>query len=100
MIKFSKDEIVSLEDAKKLAPKYVKFIQERKNFDLVMDTFDALKKGQAVLTCHDGVFVRAKVTSVKHDDFRAVDGPVVRVATKEWSWRVDGSDYAWPLPKE
>ena len=40
------------------------------------------------------VFVKGKISSVNSDDFRAVDGPVVRFGTSEATWRVDGDRYA------
>jgi hypothetical protein len=90
--------IISEEEAKKLSPDYVQFITGKDDtWDKIIPYFDKLKKGQSVITFIDGVFVRAKVSSINHNDFRAVDGPLVRVSNGEYSWRVDGDKYAFPI---
>jgi len=91
--------IVSKEEAKKLAPDYVKFVlnNDDKVMDKILHEFNKLKKGQTVLTYTDGVFVRAKVSSINSDCLEAQDGPVIRVSNGEFSWRVDGDKYAFPL---
>jgi hypothetical protein len=74
------------------------------NYDLfpfIDEAFSKLRKGNKAITGIRGsngkiTFVRVVVTSVNHDDFRAVDGPVVRVGNDEYTWRVDGSGYAYP----
>ena len=99
--KFTKN-ILTREQAFQLAPDYVKY--QEGDFDLwakIMPVFDKLKRGDVVVTCREKVFLKARVTSINHNDMRAIDGPVVRVRTDEYSWRVDGCDYAYPLePKK
>jgi hypothetical protein len=81
-----------------LSPKYVQFAEgDWKAFDSVNAAFSKLRRGQKVITCVDGQFILAKVSSVNNDDIRAVDGPVVRVSNGESSWRVDGNGYAFPV---
>lgn len=90
--------LLTRDEALALAPDYVRFIED-KDFDFldkILPKFNELRKGQEVVTCNDGQFVRAKVTSVNSNDMRAVDGPVVRVGNGEYTWRVDGCDYAYP----
>lgn len=91
--------LISRKDAMAISPDYVAFVEgDFDKFDVVYAAFEKLKRGQAVIT-YDSigkVFVRAKITSINHNDFRAVDGPIVRVSNGEFSWRVDGSGYAWP----
>jgi len=89
------------DEAKKLAPDYVKYAKgDFSFFDKIFAAFNKLKKGQNVVTFCGGVFVKAKISSIKHDDVRAIDGPVVRVSSGEWSWRVDGDGYAFPIDAE
>jgi uncharacterized protein YcbK (DUF882 family) len=64
----------------------------------------ASRKGQAVIVAikdyadpAKNCYVRAKISSVNHTDFRAVDGPVIRVKAGNLSWRVDGSDHFLPV---
>lgn len=95
-----KSGIISREEALKLCPDYVAFVEG--NFDLfetVMANFSKARHGTQAITASGGygaplTFVRVKVASVKSDDIRAVDGPVVRVTNGEYSWRVDGDKYA------
>jgi len=92
--------VISREDALKISPDYVRYAEG--DFDLyekIYAKFSKLKKGQRVLTFSDRKFVLAKVTSINSNDFRAVDGPVVRVSNGEYSWRVDGDGYAYPVNK-
>jgi len=90
--------IVSREEALKLAPDYVAFVEgDHDKFEAVEKKFSKLTLGKKVLTCSDGIFVFARVSSIKNDDPRAIDGPVVRVTNGEFSWRVDGNDYAYPV---
>lgn len=35
-----------------------------------------------------------KVTSVDHNSYQAIDGPVIRVGDDTGTWRIDGSEYA------
>lgn len=90
--------VISKQEAIQLAPDYVEFVEG--NFDkyeAVEKEFSKLRVGQKVLTYDDGVYVIAKVSKVDHNDPRAVDGPIVRVSNGEYSWRVDGDRYAYPL---
>ena len=91
--------VISRDEAIKLAPEYVAYIEESKGFSALFDKFNNLRRGQRVLTHlrDSGDYVLAKVTSINHDDIRAIDGPVVRVGNGEYTWRVDGNGYAWPL---
>jgi hypothetical protein len=89
--------VISREEAVKAAPDYVAFVEgDFDKFDKVSKAFGRLRKGQSVITFTHGQFVIAKVSSISHDDIRAVDGPVVRVTNGEYSWRVDGNGYAYP----
>jgi len=90
--------IISRDEALKVSPDYVAFVEGNFDaFDKVDAAFTGLKKKQAVITYIDGQFVRANVTSINNNTFRAVDGPVVRVSNGEYSWRVDGDRYAYPV---
>ena len=93
--------IISKEQAKSLAPDYVAFIEAPASnfsaFDKIEQKFTALKKGQNAISYHDGQYVQVKISQVNHNDFRAVDGPIVRVSNGEFSWRVDGDKYAYPI---
>lgn len=93
--------LITRDEALQLAPDYVKAVEGKGDFDTMMDKvlpkFEKLKKGQACITCEDGQFVKVKVSSVKRDCIQAVDGPVVRVGNGEYTWRVDGCDYAYPI---
>jgi hypothetical protein len=109
-IKLTKDGIMKLtkgvisrSEAVKLAPDYVKFIESKglEHFDLwgtqINPKFEKLKRRQKCLTFLNGQYIKVEVCSIIHDDIRAVDGPIVRVGNGEYSWRVDGAHYAWPL---
>jgi len=90
-------KVISRDEALKVSPHYVAFVEgDWDAFNKVEKVFEGLKRGQEVITFDKGEFVLAKVTSINHDDFRAVDGPIVRVSDGESSWRVDGSKYAYP----
>jgi len=92
--------VISRKEALKICSKYVKFVEgDHDRFNYVSKAFDKIKKGQSVLTYTDGQFVITKVTLVDKNDFRAIDGPVVRVSNGEYSWRVDGDKYAYPVAK-
>ena len=96
--KFTKG-VVTHHEAYKLAPVYVKFIEEKDYAALhaqILPAFGKLRVGQAVLTFAEGVYVKAKVTSIRQPNWDA-DGPVVRVGNGEYTWRVDGNRYAYPL---
>ena len=94
--------VVSREDAMKMAPDYVAFAEGNSvfcdsEFDKVEEKFLKLRVGQKVITRHDDEYVIVKVSSVNRNDPRAIDGPIVRVSDGEFSWRVDGCDYAYPV---
>ena len=89
--------VISRAQAMKVSPDYVAFAEgDFDKFEAVSKQFSALKRGQKVITYVDGKYVTAKVSSINHSDFRAIDGPVVRVSNGEYSWRVDGNGYACP----
>jgi len=101
--------VISRDEAAVLAPDYVKYRdimdstgEYPREFDELLDkVFEAcngLKRGQTAITCNDGVYVKVKVTSVTRS-WMNEDGPVVRVGNGEWTWRVDGNEYAWPIRK-
>jgi len=90
--------LISRSKALRVSPDYVAFVEG--DFDAwgnVTDIFDALKRGQKVITYVEGKFVEAKVTMVDNKSFRAIDGPVIRVSNGEYSWRVDGDCWAYPI---
>lgn len=92
--------IVSRADALKISPDYVAFVEgDFDKFNVVDEKFSKLKRGAEVITYlhSEKVFVRAKVSKVDHNSYQAIDGPVIRVSNGEYSWRVDGSGFAWPL---
>ena len=93
--------VITREEAIALAPAYVKFIEDKtvmsESYPLVMAAFEKLKKGQKVVTFSEGIYVRAKVTSINSRSIRDIDGPVVRVGNDEYTWRVDGNHYAYPI---
>ena len=90
--------IISRKQALQISPDYVAFIEgDHSKFNVIDKAFQTLKRNQMVLTFDDGKFVIAKVTSINHDDIRAIDGPIVRVCNTLFSWRVDGDRYAVPL---
>jgi len=96
--------VISRDEAMKLAPDYVRYAEHEEGcwdilFDKIMPLFEKLKRGQKVLTYEtlDEVYVVCKVSSINHNDIRAVDGPIVRVGNGEYTWRVDGDGYAYPL---
>lgn len=102
--------VISKDEARRLAPDYVKYrdiMGSKGEFppefyklsEKVLEVCNGLKRGQSAVTCDDGVYVKVKVTSVTRS-WKNEDGPVVRVGNGEWTWRVDGCDYAWPLKKE
>lgn len=100
--------IISRDEALKISPDYVAYVEgDFSKWQGIIEEFESLKQGQDVLTFNQttwarkgrnkGQFVRARVTSIDYHDFRAVDGPIVRVTNGEFSWRVDGNKYAFPL---
>ena len=91
--------VITRDEAFKLAPHYVEYIEGDRDilFETVIPAFDELKRGKPVITFINGVYVRAKVSKVERGSYRAVDGPVIRVSNDEYSWRVDGDKYAFPI---
>ena len=91
--------IIGRAEAERISPEYARFAADgdRGALDAVLGPFAGLRRGQRVLTHHGGEFVLARVTSVNGDDWRAVDGPIVRVGNGEFTWRVDGDRYAFPV---
>ena len=88
----------------KIAPDYITaFDYKNKNsseaFFRVWDKFNALKRGQLVITKakNNRGYIIAKVTSVKFDNWIEPEQPVLRVTDGEYSWRVDGDAFAYPL---
>lgn len=98
--------LVTRDEALKISPAYVAFVEQHKFDDALLHPFYwdfentdqwgyptcGIKKGQQLLTYVDGQYVSVKVTSVvnpKHD----ADGPTVRVGNGEYTWRVDGDKY-------
>ena len=105
--------IITREEALKLAPDYVAFVEQHALSDAILNPFmwdydkldghgyatHGVKVGQDALTYFDGQFVRVKITSTKQPGHDA-DGPVVRVGNGEYTWRVDGAKYAFIIPKQ
>jgi len=90
--------IISRDEALKISQDYVAFVEgDFDAWDKVYAVFGKLKRNQPVLTFTNGSFVKAKISSINHNDMRAIDGPIVRVSNGEFSWRVDGDRYAVPL---
>jgi hypothetical protein len=92
--------VINRDEAVRLAPDYVAWLENHKDnplyWDKISAAFDKLKVGQKVVTFMGGIYVLAKVSSSKMPHWEA-DGPVVRVSNGEYSWRVDGDRYAYPL---
>lgn len=96
-VKQSTDRI-SRTKAFQIAPDYVKFTEgDFSAWHTVNEAFEKLRKGQRAITFLDGEYMEVTVTSINHNDIRAVDGPIVRVGNDKGTWRVDGCGYAWPL---
>jgi hypothetical protein len=89
------DCAISREEALQISPDYVALCEgDFSAYGKIIDKFNALKRGQKVITYHDGQFINAQVSSVQSNPDG--DGPKIRVATKKFTWRVDGSKYAFP----
>ena len=108
--------IITREEALALCPEYVKFVEgDFDAFEAVSKNFAKAKRFGAAITAHGDrpfrrargetpkavfknlprlTFLRVRISSVNANDYRAVDGPVVRVTNGEYSWRVDGDKYA------
>jgi hypothetical protein len=91
--------LLSRAEALKLAPAYVKWIETRKEEWClqVLGAFEDLRVGQWAVTWDNGTYVLVRVTSRRCCGWMNVDGPVVRVGNGEYTWRVDGSGYAYPV---
>ncbi len=89
--------IIPTEDVERFAHDYFLYAAKLdfKALERIIPLFEKLKKNQIVVTFIDGVFVKAKITSMKNS-WQSEDGPVVRVSNGEFSWRVDGNGYAYP----
>ena len=86
--------------AQKISAAYVAFVEgDFDQYRKVITPFGKLKRGQKVITFVDGIFVEAKVTSIDRTSLAASmgDGLIVRVSNGEYSWRVDGDKYAFPI---
>lgn len=90
---------------KEIAPDYITaFDYTNKDnynaFNRVWDIFNNLKKGQLVITKGRGNkgYIVAKVSSVKFDSWVEPEQPHLRVTDGEYSWRVDGDAFAYPIP--
>lgn len=91
--------VIGRDEAERISPEYVRYAADGDwgAAGAVLAAFEGLRRGQRVLTYTDGKFVLARVTSVNDADPRAVDGPMVRVGNGEFTWRVDGDRYAFPI---
>lgn len=106
-IKLTKGTL-SKEEATKLSPKYVSFVESHSSTLDIIEPFMwdwnnvkpapirqpacKLKKGQKLLTFVHGQYVTVKISSIRNPMHDA-DGPIVRVSNGEYSWRVDGDKY-------
>jgi predicted Mrr-cat superfamily restriction endonuclease len=100
---------ISKAKVREIAPDYITaFDYENKEstisessaaFFRVWDKFNALKRGQLVITkARQGKgYIIAKVTSVKFDNWVEPEQPILRVTDGKYSWRVDGDGFAYPL---
>jgi hypothetical protein len=89
---------------REIAPDYITaFDYEDKGssvaFLRVWEKFNALKRGRLVVTRgrNRKGYIVAKVTSVKYDSWVEPEQPILRVTDGEYSWRVDGDAFAYPL---
>jgi hypothetical protein len=94
--------IISRAEALKISPQYVAYVEgDSDQWDFVFNQFEKATRGKRALTAVRGegkemIFITGKISSVgSMDDFRAVDGPVVRFGNSEYTWRVDGDQYAF-----
>lgn len=91
--------VVSRKEAMGISPLYVAYAEgDFDKWEAVNSEFEKLKAGSRALTFVDGKFFMVRVTSVINHP--GLDGPVVRVSNVEYSWRVDGDKYAYPVSKE
>jgi hypothetical protein len=90
-------QTISREEALNLSPEYVAFIEngwEYNDFDKFLDEFNALKKGNKVVSYLDGNFVIGKVSLVDPRLLGLADSPTIRIASGNMSWRCDGDKFA------
>ena len=97
---------ITRNEALTLVPDLVKYVESKYDMDL-WEKINAIetkaKKGQKVIVAIKNyeaktvTYVHAKVSSVNHNDFRAIDGPIIRVKAGNISWRVDGCNNFLPV---
>jgi len=91
---------ISREQALVISKDYVEFVEgDFTKFSVVLDAFSKLRRNQKAITYLRSLqqFFMVKITSVNHNSFMAVDGPIVRVGNGEYTWRVDGDKFAFPV---
>ena len=88
--------IITRDEALKISADYVAWVEGDYSKSL-FDIFNGIKRGQKAITLIDGQFIEVKITSVNHNDIRAIDGPIIRVGNGEYTWRVDGDKWAFPI---
>ena len=101
--------IVSREVATVLVPDLVRYAESKLSEAMgLWEKINAVevkaKRGQDVIVAvrdHQdpakNLYVRAKISTVNHNDIRAIDGPIIRVKAGNLSWRVDGCDNFLPV---
>ena len=90
-------QTISREEALKLSLEYVAFTElgwKYNDFSKFLDEFNALKKGDKVISYLDGMYVIGKVTLVDPRLWGIADSPTIRIASGNMSWRVDGCKFA------
>lgn len=95
--------IISRDEALEISADYVAYAEgDHDRWRDVETVFRKMKRGAQGITYvpddngKGGVFVRIRVTALVND-YRAEDGPVVRVGNGEYTWRVDGDMLAFPV---
>jgi hypothetical protein len=96
--------VISRDEAYRLAPDYVDFIESHSVSMQILDAFnDTAKRGRQFLTCvrnyQDAtmnVYVVGKISSSKYS-YLNEDGPVVRFSNGEYIWRIDGDGFGVAL---
>ena len=99
--------VISRDEAIRMASKLVAFTEgDDSLFNTVNDAQNGVKRGQKVVVAFKdwkeplkSIYGIVKVTSVDRNSFQVIDGPVIRVTDGKTSWRTDGSDYIFPIPK-
>ena len=90
-------QTISREEALKLSPEFVAFTEQGyhyEKFDEFLDKFNALKRGNKVISYLDGKYVIGKVSLVDPRMMGIADSPTIRIASGNMTWRVDGSGFA------